>query len=65
MPMYEFQCTKCAKEFEALQSYKEPNPPCPGCAGWDTRRLISATNVQFKGEGWTPKFYPKGKEFLR
>ena len=51
MPLYEFRCTKCGKEFEKLQKMSDPFPPCVECAS-DTEKLISACNHELKGTGW-------------
>ncbi|MGC8560096.1 MAG: FmdB family zinc ribbon protein [Phycisphaerae bacterium] len=40
MPIYEFRCGSCAKEFEVLiRSSKDPSPPCPTCGGPATRKI--------------------------
>jgi putative FmdB family regulatory protein len=31
MPMYEFRCTRCAKEFEEVVSTSDSKPACPEC----------------------------------
>ncbi len=43
MPIYEFQCDKCKKQFEVLtMSMREkPNAVCPKCKSKKTRKLIS------------------------
>ena len=40
MPIYEYRCKDCGKEFEALVR-KSDVPACPGCAGTDLERLLS------------------------
>jgi putative FmdB family regulatory protein len=32
MPVYEYRCTKCGGEWEALMGMSEPNPSCPTVA---------------------------------
>ena len=52
MPIYEYQCKKCGKEFEFQQSIKDsPKKKCPACEGKLTK-LISNTSFQLKGTGW-------------
>ena len=41
MPMYEFRCNKCSKNFEELASADE-KVACPHCGSKDTERLMSA-----------------------
>ncbi|MDL2316120.1 zinc ribbon domain-containing protein [Desulfovibrio sp. OttesenSCG-928-A18] len=40
MPIYEYKCTKCEKEFEELV-FGDENPPCPACGAGETTRLLS------------------------
>ncbi len=43
MPIYEFQCPKCGKEFELMRSFSQAETPaiCPKCGGVG-KRLISS-----------------------
>lgn len=41
MPIYEYQCTKCATAFEALIRGPSDEPHCPDCGGGDLNRLLS------------------------
>ncbi len=44
MPIYEYQCSDCGKEFEKLMSFSDPNinsPECPGCQSDNTNRRLS------------------------
>lgn len=50
MPLYDFKCKKCTKEYEARQTLAEceakaPAPECPECGSKDTERIISAMKV--------------------
>ncbi len=59
MPLYEYKCTKCGHEFEALQKAKDkPLEVCPKCGG-PLRKLISSPAIQFKGNGWYITDYAK------
>lgn len=50
MPIYEFMCNKCSKEFEALiLSENEPVPSCPECRGDDVSKLLSAGSFRPHG----------------
>ena len=43
VPIYEYQCRKCGKEFQCLVMKKEDevNLPCPACGRHNLKRLIS------------------------
>ena len=52
MPIYEYKCTKCGKEFEVLQrSYDVDEAPCESC-GAPGKRFMSNTSFVLKGTGW-------------
>lgn len=52
MPIYEYRCNKCSKEFELIQKITdEPASKCPDCGG-KIERLVSATSFSLKGGGW-------------
>jgi putative FmdB family regulatory protein len=52
MPIYEYKCRKCGKQFEVSQKMSEKAlTRCPTCRG-EVYRLISAPALQFKGTGW-------------
>jgi putative FmdB family regulatory protein len=44
MPLYEYQCNNCGKNFEKMMRFSEANllPVCPACQSQDTRKKISA-----------------------
>jgi putative FmdB family regulatory protein len=53
MPIYEYRCTACGKELEALQKLSEaPLKTCPACHGETLVKLVSAAGFQLKGSGW-------------
>ncbi len=53
MPFYEYRCTACEHEFEALQKMSaEPLIDCPACKKDSLTKLISAAGFQLKGSGW-------------
>ncbi|HUX68367.1 MAG TPA: FmdB family zinc ribbon protein [Terriglobales bacterium] len=57
--MYEYQCTRCQRRVEKIQSYSaEPLTVCESCGG-PLEKLISAAAIQFKGTGWYVTDYAK------
>ena len=59
MPLYEYQCEKCAKRFERIQKYSDPPiETCPSC-GAPVKKLFSSPAIQFKGSGFYITDYPK------
>ena len=62
MPIYEYLCDKCEREFEAEQRITEdPIRSCPHCRSRKVRRLISQTSFVLKGGGWYSDLYSSGK----
>jgi putative FmdB family regulatory protein len=52
MPIYEYKCKKCGKEYELFQRITEPAlTSCKFCKG-PTKKLISRTTFHLKGSGW-------------
>ncbi|MGO9231761.1 MAG: FmdB family zinc ribbon protein [Bryobacteraceae bacterium] len=61
MPLYEYLCHRCGKNFEVLQKFAdEPLVLHPECGG-PVERLVSASAFKFKGSGWYVNDYGKGK----
>lgn len=59
MPLYEYQCQRCQRRVEKIQSFTaEPLTTCEACGG-PLERLISAPAIQFKGSGWYVTDYAK------
>lgn len=53
MPIYEYRCSSCGHELEALQKISEPAlRTCPACQKDDLAKLVSAAGFQLKGSGW-------------
>lgn len=62
MPIYEYRCDKCEREFEVEQRITEdPIRSCPHCRSRKVRRLISQTSFVLKGGGWYSDLYSSGK----
>jgi putative FmdB family regulatory protein len=52
VPLYEYECTKCHKRTEKIESVSGPHlKKCPHCAG-KVESVLSAPAIQFKGAGW-------------
>jgi putative FmdB family regulatory protein len=53
MPFYEYECSSCGQQTEALQKISDaPLKKCPHCGKSTLRRLISAPVFRLKGSGW-------------
>ncbi len=50
MPIYEYKCNKCDKEFETLVMGSS-TPECPECDSQDLTRLMSACGFVSKIKG--------------
>ena len=58
MPVYEYQCTKCKKEFEVMQKITDDAlSECSACGG-ELKKLITNTSFVLKGSGWYVTDYP-------
>ncbi|WP_291991442.1 zinc ribbon domain-containing protein [Candidatus Accumulibacter sp. ACC007] len=42
MPIYEYACSACGKEFEKLVRHSSPAAECPDCQSSDLRKKLSA-----------------------
>ncbi len=45
MPVYQYECRKCAHPFEELVAASDAPPPCPSCAAPDADRVLSVVTV--------------------
>jgi putative FmdB family regulatory protein len=48
MPIYEFECQKCGKEFNlvlSVKQYEQKEFSCPACQAKEVELLITSTNV--------------------
>ena len=53
MPIYEYKCSACHHELEALQKFADaPLVTCPACGKDALTKLVSAAGFQLKGSGW-------------
>ncbi|MGB5217803.1 MAG: zinc ribbon domain-containing protein [Smithella sp.] len=61
MPIYEYKCSKCGKQFEAFQGISDPElKSCQFCKG-KVHKLMSLSSFSLKGSGWYATDY-KGKK---
>lgn len=52
MPIYEYKCRKCGKQFEAFQGITDPElKSCQFCKG-KISKLVSLSSFSLKGSGW-------------
>ena len=52
MPIYEYKCKKCGKEFEMFQGIADPAAKsCKFCKG-PVHKLMSLSSFHLKGSGW-------------
>ena len=53
MPIYEYRCSACGQEHEALQKVTEPPlTECPSCGRPGLQKLLTAAGFHLKGSGW-------------
>jgi putative FmdB family regulatory protein len=60
MPLYEYHCSKCDKNFEVLQRFSDAPIATHEECGGRVERVLSAPAFQFKGSGWYVTDYGKG-----
>ena len=52
MPTYQYRCTECGNELEAVQKFTDSAlTDCPECTG-QLRKVFNAVGVVFKGSGF-------------
>ena len=52
MPTYQYRCTDCGTDLEAVQKFTDPAlTACPTCHG-SLRKVFNAVGVVFKGSGF-------------
>ena len=62
MPVYEYQCKACHKEFDYQQRMSDPDKTlCEACGKEALERLISRTAFSLKGGGWYKDLYASTK----
>jgi putative FmdB family regulatory protein len=52
VPTYQYACTECGDQLEAVQSFSDPAlTECPACGG-RLRKVFGSVGVVFKGSGF-------------
>jgi putative FmdB family regulatory protein len=60
MPLYEYHCENCHKNFEVIQKFSDqPLEVCRLCNGGPVAKQLSAPGIHFKGSGWYVTDYAK------
>ncbi len=64
MPIYEYKCSACGHQLEAIQKFSDdPLLECPECGKPQLQKLISPSAFQLKGTGWyVTDFRDQGKK---
>jgi len=63
MPIYEYQCSECAHEFEALQKMSDdPLKVCPHCQQAALVKKVSAAGFRLAGGGWYETDFKSGNK---
>lgn len=58
MPIYEYKCTRCNRQFEVTQKITDALlTECSSCGG-ELKKLITNTSFVLKGSGWYVSDYP-------
>lgn len=60
MPLYEYRCERCGKQFEVMQKFSDAPLTHHEACGGHVERLLSAPALQFKGSGWYITDYARG-----
>ena len=61
MPVYEYQCKACGRDFEYQQRMSDPDKTTCEVCGGGLDRLISRTAFSLKGSGWYKDLYASPK----
>jgi putative FmdB family regulatory protein len=61
MPIYDFECQVCNKEFEMILKMDQDITRYPGCENVDcsVKKVISTSYFHLKGTGWYKTDYGK------
>jgi putative FmdB family regulatory protein len=63
MPIYEYQCTACGHEMDALQKMSDaPLTECPQCHKPALQKKISAAGFRLSGSGWYETDFKSGSK---
>jgi putative FmdB family regulatory protein len=59
MPLFEYACRDCGREFEAFVT-QDRTPACPACQGANLAKLLSSPGMVGAAAGKTPSFASNG-----
>lgn len=63
MPIYEYRCSQCGHELEALRKFSDPPLlACPACHADALVKKVSAAGFQLKGSGWYATDFRNGSK---
>ena len=63
MPIYEYECTACGHQLEAIQKFSdEPLTECPACGKPALKKMLSVSGFRLKGTGWYETDFKGGKK---
>lgn len=61
MPIYEYRCLECDRQFERMQKFSDPAiEVCPCERAAAVQKLISRSAFHLKGSGWYVTDYGRG-----
>jgi len=53
MPIYQYKCTDCGHQLEAIQKMSDPKlVDCPACKAASLVKQVTAASFKLKGTGW-------------
>lgn len=62
MPIYDFKCTTCEREWDELMKAGEVPADCKYCGHHTVEKMVSRTNFRLKGAGWYETDFKKGEK---
>ena len=63
MPIYEYKCSHCGHQLEAIQKISEdPLLLCPNCDKNGLKKQVTAPSFRLKGSGWYETDFKTGKK---
>ena len=63
MPIYEYKCSHCGHQMEAIQKISDdPLLLCPNCDKNGLKKQVTAPSFRLKGSGWYETDFKTGKK---
>ena len=63
MPIYEYKCSHCGHQLEAIQKISDdPLLLCPNCDKNGLKKQVTAPSFRLKGSGWYDTDFKTGKK---